>query len=89
MGEGSTTVALERGDKVDTPAVLYLQGTADTNHPRSNLDRFVAGYRKAGGKVDLHLFEGEKQLFIPQKPDSPASVDALNKIVEFVHRELK
>jgi acetyl esterase len=89
MAEGSTTIALERGDKVETPPVLYLQGTQDTNHPRSNLDRFVAAYRKAGGKVDLHLFEGEKQLFIPQRPDAPASVDALDKIVEFVHRELR
>ena len=88
MAEGSTTIALERGDKMETPAVLYLQGAADTNHPRSNLDRFVAGYRKAGGKVDLHLFAGEKQLFIPQNPDSPAAKDALEKIVAFVHREL-
>jgi len=89
MAEGSTTIALERGDKVETPAVLYLQGTADTNHPRANLDRFVASYRKAGGSLDLHLFEGEKQLFIPQNPGSPAAKDALEKMVEFVHRELK
>ena len=88
MAEGSTTIALERGDTVETPPVLYLQGTEDYNHPRASLDRFVAGYRKAGGKVELHLFEGEKQLFIPQRPDAPASVDALEKIVEFVHREL-
>jgi acetyl esterase/lipase len=88
MREGSTTIALERGDKVETPPVLYLQGTQDYNHPRPNLDRFVASYRKLGGKLELHLFEGEKQLFIPQRPDSPASIDALEKIVEFVHREL-
>jgi hypothetical protein len=47
---------------------------------------------QAGEKVPdtffpLHLFEGEKQLFIPQRPDSPASIDALGKMVEFVHRE--
>ncbi len=89
MAEGSTTIALERGDKVETPPVLYLQGAQDTNHPRANLDRFVAGYRKAGGKLELHLYAGEKQLFIPQRPDSPASVDALDKMVEFVHRETR
>lgn len=89
MAEGSTTIALERGDKVLTPPVLYLQGLQDTNHPRSNLDRFVAAYRKAGGQVDLHLYEGEKQLFIPQRPDSPASVDALEKIVAFVRLQLR
>jgi len=89
MAEGSTTIALERGDRVLTPPVLYLQGTQDTNHPRANLDRFVAGYRKAGGRVELHLYEGEKQLFIPQRPDAPASVDALGKMVEFMKREMR
>ena len=89
MAEGSTTLLLERGDKLETPPVLYLQGAQDTNHPRASLDRFVAAYRNAGGKVELRLYDGEKQLFIPQRPDSPASVDALEKIVEFVHRELR
>lgn len=88
MAEGSTTIALERGDKVEIPPVLYLQGVQDYNHPRANLDRFVAGYRARGGEVELHLYEGEKQLFIPQRPDSPASVDALGRIVDFVHRRL-
>lgn len=88
MAEGSTTIALERGDKVLMPPVLYLQGVQDYNHPRASLDRFVAAYRKAGGALDLHLYEGEKQLFIPQRPEVPASLDALEKIVAFVRRTL-
>lgn len=88
MEEGSTTIALERGDAVQMPPVLYLQGTDDSNHPRADLDRFVAAYRKAGGSLELHLYEGEKQLFIPQRPDVPASIDALGKIVGFVKRTL-
>lgn len=88
MAEGSTTIAMERGDKVLMPPVLYLQGLQDYNHPRSSLDRFVAAYRKAGGTLDLHLYEGEKQLFIPQRPEVPASLDALERIVAFVRRTL-
>jgi len=88
MEEGSTTIAVERGDRVLLPPVLYLQGTEDYNHPRSSLDRFVAAYRKAGGALDLHLYPGEKQLFIPQRPEVPASLDALEKIVGFVRRTL-
>jgi acetyl esterase/lipase len=88
MAEGSTTIALERGDAIQMPPVLYLQGTQDYNHPRADLDRFVAGYRKAGGSLELHLYDGEKQLFIPQRPDVPASIDALGKIVGFVQRTL-
>jgi acetyl esterase len=89
MAEGSTTIALERGDRVEMPPVLYLQGKDDYNHPRSNLDRFVAAYRKAGGRLELEIYPGEKQLFIPQRPDAPASRDALARMVRFIHQELK
>lgn len=89
MAEGSPTRALERGDPVETPAVLYIQGTADTNHPKENLDRFVAGYRAAGGRVDLAMVGGEKQLFIAQKPEAATSRYALERIVQFAQRELQ
>jgi acetyl esterase/lipase len=59
MAEGSPARALEQGEKVELPPVLYVQGTEDVAHPRPHLDRFVAAYRKAGGVVDLELFEGE------------------------------
>ena len=39
--------------------VLYLSHTNDTSHPRPDLDEFVLQYRRAGGQVDLALFEGE------------------------------
>ncbi|HEV8518615.1 MAG TPA: alpha/beta hydrolase [Burkholderiales bacterium] len=89
MAEGNPTLALERGEQVPLPPVLYLQGTADPAHPRPNLDRFVASYRKAGGRVDLHLFEGMSQAFISEQPSAPASLDAIDKIIEFVHREMR
>jgi acetyl esterase len=88
MAEGSPTMALERGEKVQTPPVIYLQGTADPAHPRPNLDRFVAAYRKGGGRVELHFFEGMSQAFITDMPTHPYSLDALDKIIEFVHREI-
>ena len=89
MAEGNPTLALERGEQVPLPPVLYLQGTADPAHPRPNLDRFVASYRKAGGRVELHLFEGMSQAFISEHPGAPASLDAIDKIIEFVHREMR
>ncbi|MBI3304591.1 MAG: alpha/beta hydrolase, partial [Deltaproteobacteria bacterium] len=58
MAEGNPVLALERGERVDLPPVLYIQGTRDIIHPRADLDRFVAQYRKAGGQVELELFEG-------------------------------
>jgi len=89
MAEGNPTLALERGEPVQTPPVLYLQGTADLAHPVPNRERFIASYRKAGGRVDLHLFEGMGEAFITNDPTSPAAISAIEKIIEFVHREIR
>ena len=51
-------------------------------------DQFIASYRKAGGKVELHLFEGVGEAFITTDPTSAAAVDAIDKIIEFVYREI-
>ncbi len=89
MTEGNPTLALERGEKTDLPPVLYLQGTADIAHPKPNRDQFIASYREAGGRVDLHLFEGVGEAFITNDPTSQAARDAIERIVEFVHREMR
>ena len=89
MDEGSPATALEKGEVVQLPPVLYLQGTEDLAHPRPHLDRFVSAYRKAGGVVHLELFEGEGQGFIMRKPDSPASKRALELIAEFTHKQIR
>jgi len=87
MSEGSPVRALERGERVETPPALYLQGSNDAAHPRADLDRFVAAYRKVGGRVDLELFEGESEGFITRNP--AAAARAIDLIVEFVHKELR
>jgi acetyl esterase/lipase len=89
MDEGSPATALEKGERVQLPPVLYLQGTEDLAHPRPHLDRFVAAYRKAGGVVDLELFDGEGQGFIMRKAGSPASDRALDLISEFTLKHLR
>jgi acetyl esterase/lipase len=89
MAEGCPARALERGERMQLPPVLYLQGTEDVAHPRPHLDRFVAAYRKAGGVVDLELFDGEGQGFIMRKAGSPASNRALEMINEFVHKQIR
>jgi acetyl esterase/lipase len=89
MAEGCPALALERGERVERPPVLYLQGTEDVAHPRPHLDRFVAAYRKGGGQVDLELFEGEGQGFIMRKAGSPASNRAIELISEFTHKHIR
>ena len=87
MAEGNPVLALERGERVELPPVLYLQGTSDVAHPRVDLDRFVAQYEKAGGQVDLELYEGEAEGF-GRNQGSPAARRAIEKIIEFVGKQL-
>ncbi len=82
MAEGSPVRALERGEQVELPPVLYIQDTKDIVHPRADLDRFVAQYRQAGGQVELELFEGAADGFAPRNPASQASAPALARIYE-------
>jgi acetyl esterase len=88
MAEGNPTLALERGEKVEMPPVVYIQGTADFAHPKPNRDQFIASYRKAGGSVELNLFDDVGEAFITNDPTSAQAKGAIEKIIEFVHRTL-
>ena len=87
MVEGNPVLALERGERVELPPVLYLQGTSDVAHPRVDLDRFVMQYEKAGGQVELELYAGEAEGFA-RNQGSPAAGRAIKRIIEFVQKQL-
>ncbi len=62
MAAGNPLLALERGEPVEVPPALWVQGQPDEIHdyrdPESALDlnepeRFAARYREAGGEIDL------------------------------------
>lgn len=84
MAEGSPVLALERGEKVSTPPVLYLQGDQDLMHPREHAESFRAAYKHAGGELSIRWFAGEADGFIKKKPDSPATAQAIEEIVRFL-----
>ncbi len=89
MEEGNPTMALERGERAELPPALYIQGQDDIAHPRPHLERFVAAYRKAGGALDLQLFDGVAEGFIVRKPSAPASQAAIDKVIDFVHAQTR
>ncbi len=89
MAEGNPALALKRGEKVELPPTMYIQGTADIVHPRVDLDQFVANYSKAGGHIELEMFDGEAEGFIIRKPSTPAAARAIERIVEFVHQQVR
>lgn len=86
MQEGAPAAALERGEIMELPPVLCIQGDADIVHPRAHLDRFIDAYRTAGGKASLRLYAGHAEGFITKQPDAAASGEAIRDIVAFIRQ---
>jgi acetyl esterase len=85
MAEGSPQQILERGEPVDTPPVLIMQGTADDNLTADMARNFAATYRNAGGTIAYHEFAGEPHAFIARDPAAPNAQRALRLIADFIH----
>ncbi len=88
MEDANPQLILERGEAIPRPLppVLLLQGTKDDNVTPDMADRFAAAYRGAGGRIDLHKFEGQPHAFVARDPKSPAALKALETITDFVRR---
>ena len=64
--EGNPMLMLERGEKVELPRAIWLQGRPDplhnyhdpdTDFPGTESERFASYYRRAGGDIELVYFE--------------------------------
>ena len=59
MAEGAPARILARGEKTALPPTLTLRRAYEASHPRPDFDEFIDQYRKAGGSIDVTIFEGE------------------------------
>lgn len=84
QAEGNPQMILDRGEQVELPPTLVIQGTGDVILPTDMADNFAAAYRKAGGTIDLRKFEGQPHTFITKEPGIPASKEAVDVIKTFV-----
>jgi acetyl esterase len=87
MLEASPQHIIESGASFSLPPALLIQGTKDANVTPDMADRFAAAYAGAGGEIILRKFEGQPHTFIPQNPTAPASVEALQLIVDFIRQK--
>ena len=87
MAEGNPQLILERGDPVEKPPALIMQGTADDNLTDDMASKFAAAYRKAGGSISLHSFEGQPHAFIGRDPAAPDARRALGLIADFIRHQ--
>jgi acetyl esterase/lipase len=88
MTEGNPQLILERGEPVELPPAIVLQGTADDNVTPDMADKFAAAYRGAGGRVTLEKFDDQPHTFIPKDPTTPASLNALESIKAFIRTQV-
>jgi acetyl esterase/lipase len=89
MAEGSPQLILDRGEPVETPPALIMQGTADDNLTDDMAANFAATYRKAGGSIAFHSFDGQPHAFIARDPTSPDAQRALGLIADFIHHQTR
>ncbi len=87
MAEGNPQGALERGEPVELPPLLLLQGTADEIVTPDVQLRFRDAYLRAGGAVELKRYEGMPHSFISRTPEHPQAVRAIGDVIEFVTRQ--
>jgi acetyl esterase len=88
QAEGNPQMILDRGESVELPPALVIQGTGDVILPADMADTFTAAYRKAGGSIELRKFDGQPHTFITKDPAAAASRDALEAIKAFVHERI-
>ena len=86
MAEGSPLLALERGDAIEKPTILYVQHRDDGLHPAELMDRFVAAYRDRGGRIQLENFGGERYDSVRVEPSSAIAQRVFDQIAAFIHK---
>jgi acetyl esterase/lipase len=86
MEDANPQRILERGEAGRLPPTLLLQGTSDDNVTPGMADRFAAAYKRAGGAIELHKFEGQPHAFVGKDPAAPAAGKAVETITAFVRR---
>jgi acetyl esterase len=84
MAEGNPQRLLDRGEAAVLPPALVVQGTADAILPADMAANFAHAYRRAGGTLDLRMFDGQPHTFITKDPTSAASIAAMDLIKLFV-----
>jgi acetyl esterase len=58
QAEASPLRILQRGEPVELPPALLIQGTADEGVPQGMIEEVAARYQAAGGQAELAWFEG-------------------------------
>lgn len=87
MAEAAPARALAAGERMELPPTLCLARSYEEAHPRPDLDEFIAQYRKAGGPIDVHIFEGAGERIL-EDVSTPVAQEAIERMTAFIRQRL-
>jgi acetyl esterase len=87
MAEGSPQTIVEQDKQVDLPPILMMLKANDRNHPLEMQERFIASYRKRGGSIEVHTFEGLPEHRMVPSSAQPETMRAMETMTEFIRRQ--
>jgi acetyl esterase len=87
MAEGSPQTIVERDQQAELPPILMLLKANDRNHPLEMQERFIASYRKRGGTIEAHTFEGLPEHRMVPSPSQPETMRCMETITAFIRRQ--
>ena len=85
--EGNPQAMLDRGEKVELPPLLIMQGGLDDNVIPVIQEKFSASYRAAGGHCQYELFEGSTHEWVAEP--SPATDRSHQMLKAFIAQQLQ
>lgn len=84
--EANPQQMLDRGEPVELPPMLIMQGALDDNVLPAFQERFAASYRAAGGICELTVFEGCDHIWVADP--GPQTDRAHDMVKDFIARNL-
>ncbi len=87
MSEGSPQTIIDEEKQLEMPPVLFMLKANDKNHPLEMQQRFIASYRKRGGQIEVHTFEGLPEHRMVPSPAQPETMRAMDTLCEFIKRQ--
>ncbi len=84
MAEGSPQTIVEQNEPVDLPPILMLLKANDRNHPLQMQERFIESYRKRGGEIEVHTFDGLPEHRVVPSPSQPDTMRLIDTITAFI-----
>jgi acetyl esterase len=89
MAEGSPQSIIENDKQIELPPILYLLKANDKNHPLEMQERFIASYRKRGGAIEVHTFDGLPEHRMVPSPSEPETMRFIDIVSAFIRQQAK